>query len=116
MDFRYLGNSGLKISEITYGNCQERDDRRAALDELGPVAPLRVQRVCRGDPLRVTAVPGVLGRLHLDPCGRFVERWHGWARGHRCPTWRWRRGVLVGHAGQAATKGKSISTAAAVLK
>ena len=48
MDFRYLGNSGLKISEITYGNwlthgSQVENDIaaacvRAALDAASPAS------------------------------------------------------------------------------
>src|SRR3989442_1731192 len=56
---------------------QKLDDLRAAVQELGTVAPMRVLGVGERDALGVAAVPGVLGGLDFLARGFFGE-WRQW--------------------------------------
>ena len=50
-------------------------DCLSALEELGPVAPLRVLGVGECDAIRVAAVPGIFGRLDFLASAFLGEWW-----------------------------------------
>src|SRR5439155_14195280 len=53
---------------------QELHDGLTAVNELGPIPPYAVDRVCERHAFRVTAVPGVFREPDLLDCGIAVER------------------------------------------
>jgi hypothetical protein len=54
-------------------SCEEGPDCFSALEEFVSVSPLRIFGVGEGDAIGVTAVPSILGGLHLLTCGLLGE-------------------------------------------
>lgn len=64
------------------------DNGMAAIQELSPVSPLRVLRICGRNALGITSAPQIFGDLYFSRCLlRFGEWWDCWVCGDNYLKW-----------------------------